>query len=230
MSKKAKQKRLDSWTEQSNTNDSIFDVTRWKATYCEWVVSSGISLRQAASPEHNKLLCFQNLYIKDLVPQSHNTIVSWVMAEYIQHRATIIRSIAKAKLKLTISFNGWKANNDVLNLLSVVVHYLRDDNKLHNVVLIMRDTLGSHIGANIADHLFDVLKEYQISSNQIAYFAADNATNNDTALAALSERIAIDPVASRLRYAGHIFNLVCTAILFSKPDKVALADSVLDFL
>jgi hypothetical protein len=229
MSKKAKQKRLDSWTEQSNANDSIFDVTGWKATYCEWVVSSGISLRQAASPEHNKLLCFQNPRIKDLVPQSHNTVASWVMAEYIRHRATIIRSIAKAKSKLTISFDGWKANNDVLDLLGVVVHYLGDDNKLHNVVLAMRDTLGSHTGANIADHLFDVLKEYQISGNQIAYFAADNATNNDTALAALSERVAIDPVASRLRCAGHIFNLVCTAILFSKPDKAALADSVLDF-
>jgi hypothetical protein len=152
------------------------------------------------------------------------------MAEYIRHQATIIRSIAKAKLKLTISFDRWKANNDVLNLLGVVVYYSRDDNKLHNVILIMRDTLGSHIGANIADHLFDVLKEYQISGNQIAYFAADNATNNDTALAALSERIAIDLVASRLRYASHIFNLVYTTILFSKPDKAALADSVLDFL
>jgi hypothetical protein len=29
---------------------------------------------------------------------------------------------------------------------------------------------------------------------------------------------------------GHIFNLICTAILFGKPDKAALADSVIDFL
>jgi hypothetical protein len=82
------------------------------------------------------------------------------MAEYIQHRATIIRSITKAKSKLTISFDGWKANNDVLDLLGVMVHYLRDNNKLYNVVLAMRGILGSHTGANIADHLFDVLKEY----------------------------------------------------------------------
>jgi hypothetical protein len=80
----------------------------------------------------------------------------------------------------------------------------------------MRDTLGSHTRANIADHLFDVLKEYQISGNQIAYFVADNATNN--------------LVASRLRCAGHIFNLVCTAILFGVPDKEAFADSQIDFL
>jgi hypothetical protein len=117
------------------------------------------------------------------------------MAEYTRHQATIINSIATAKSKLTISFDGWKANNDVLDLLGVVVHYLGDDDKLHNVVLARRDTLGSHTGANMADHLFDVLKDYQIRGNQIAYFAADNATNNDTALAALSERVAIDPIA-----------------------------------
>jgi hypothetical protein len=229
MSTKGKQKRLDAWTQQSNANDSIFDVIGWKATYCEWVVSSGTSLQQAASSQHNKLLCFQNPRIKDLVPQSHNTAMSWVMAEYTRHQAIVIRSIARAKSKLTISFDGWKANNDVLDLFGVVVHYLGEDDKLHNVVLAMRDTLGSHTGANMADHLFDVLKEYQISGNQIAYFAANNATNNDTALAALSERVAIDPVASRPRCTGHIFNLVCNATLFSKPDKAALADSVLDF-
>jgi hypothetical protein len=148
----------------------------------------------------------------------------------MRYRSTIINSIAMTKSKLTISFNRWKANNDVLDLLSIVVYYLRDDNKLYNVVLIMRDTLGSHIRANMADHLFDVLKEYQISSNQIAYFAANNATNNDIALTALLERMAIDLVALRLRCVGHIFNLICTAILFGKPDKAALADSVIDFL
>jgi hypothetical protein len=152
-----------------------------------------------------------------------------VIEEYTRYRSTIINSIATAKSKLTISFDRWKANNDVLNLLGVVVHYLRDDNKLYNVVLIIRDTLRSYTIANIADHLFDVLKEYQISSNRIAYFAADNTTNNDIALAALSERIAIDLVALRLCYTSYIFNLVYTTILFRKPDKAALADLVIDF-
>ena len=104
------------------------------------------------------------------------------MDDFARHKETIIRSIANAKGKVTISFDGWKANNDVLDLLRVIVHYLGNDYKLHNVVLAMRDTLGSHTRANIADQLFDVLKDYQISGNQIAYFAADNATNNDKAL------------------------------------------------
>jgi hypothetical protein len=93
----------------------------------------------------------------------------------------------------------------------------------------MYDSLGSHTGANIADNLFDVLKDYQIHGRQIAYFAADNTSNNDTALAALAERVDIDLIASRLRCAGHIFNLVCTAILFGVPDKEDLEDAQYDF-
>jgi hypothetical protein len=150
------------------------------------------------------------------------------MDEFSKNHASIVESIAKAKGRVTISFDGWKANNDVLDLLGVIVHYLGDDYKLHNVVLAMRDTLGSHSGVNLADHLFDVLKYYQISGNQIAYFSADNATNNDTALQHLSNRVTLDPVTSRLRCAGHIFNLVCTAILFG-IDSAAIEDSQYNF-
>jgi len=158
-----------------------------------------------------------------------NTTRAWIIADFAKYKQAIIRSIAAARGKVTISFNGWKANNDVLDLLRVVVHYLRGDYKLHNVVLAMRDTLGGHTGSNIIDRLFDVLKDYQISSNQIAYFAADNATNNDKAMKLLSERVTLDPVTSRLRCSGHIFNLVCSAILFA-VDEESLEDAKYDFI
>lgn len=166
--------------------------------------------------------------MKGLIPQSHNTTGGWIIDEIARHHETIVRSISNAKGKVTISFDGWKANNDVLDLLGVVVHYPGDDYKLRNVVLAIRDTLGSHTGSNIADHLFDVLKHYQISGSQIAFFAADNATNNDKALQLLSERVTLEPVTSRLRCAGHMFNLVCTAILFG-VDVEALDDARHDF-
>jgi hypothetical protein len=141
----------------------------------------------------------------------------------------VIRSIANSTSKLTISFNGWKANNDALDLLRVVIHYLRDDNKLYNVVLTMCDTLGSHTGANMVDQLFDVLKDFQISSSQIAYFAADNASNNNKALAMLIERVDINPIAIRLRCTSYIFNLVYIAILFGVPNKEDLEDAQIDY-
>jgi hypothetical protein len=227
-SKKRKGWSFDAWSDQQEAHHSIFDVEGWKSSYCRWFVSSGISLRQATSDELKDLLCFQNPRVKELIPQAPNTTRAWVMAEFAKHHRAVVKSIASARGKVTISFDGWKANNDVLDLLGVVVHYLGDDYKLHNVVLALRDTLGSHTGENIADHLFDVLKDYQISGSQIAFFAADNATNHDRALQPLSERVTLDPVTSRLRCAGHIFNLVCNAILFG-VDATALDDAQYDF-
>lgn len=172
---------------------------------------------------------FQNPRVKELIPQAPNTTRTWVLAKHAKYRQAVVRAIASAKGRVTISFDGWKANNDVLDLLGIVVHYLGDDNKLHNIVLAMRDTLGSHTSANVADHLFDVLKDYQISGSQIAFFTADNASNNDKALQLLSERVALDPVISRLRCASHIFNLVCTTILFG-VDKESLDDAQYKFI
>lgn len=229
VSKKRKGWSFDAWREQQETHHTVFDEEGWRSAYCRWFVSSGISLHQATSDELKGLLCFQNPRVKELIPQAPNTARTWVLAEYAKYRQAVVQAIAGAKGKVTISFDGWKANNDVLDLLGVVVHYLGDDNKLHNVVLAMRDTLGSHTGANVADHLFDVLKDYQISGSQIAFFAADNANNNDRALQLLSERVALDPVTSRLRCAGHIFNLVCTAILFG-VDKESLDDAQYEFV
>jgi len=93
----------------------------------------------------------------------------------------------------------------------------------------MCDSLGSHTSTNIANNLFDVLKDYQIYGCQIAYFVANNASNNDIALAALVERVNIDLIASRLRCIGHIFNLVYIAILFGVPNKEDLEDAQHDF-
>ena len=72
----------------------------------------------------------------------------------------MVRSIANSASKLTISFDGWKANNDALDLLGVVVYYLRDDDKLYNVVLTIYDSLSSYTSTNITDNLFNVLKDY----------------------------------------------------------------------
>ena len=106
MSKKRKQGSLESWNQQAIAHNTVFDNDGWKATFCRWVVTSGVSLRQAASPEHNDLLCFQNPRIRDLVPRSHHTSSAWIMAEYEGHQYKVIRAIAIAKSKLTISFDG----------------------------------------------------------------------------------------------------------------------------
>jgi hypothetical protein len=146
-------------------NNTIFDEDGWGSTYCRWVVSSCISLRQASSDELKDLLWFQNRRVKELIPQSHTTTSKYILDEFTRCHANIVKSIARAKGKVKISVDRCKAKNDILDLSGDIMHYLGDDYKLHNVVLAMRDTLGSHTGTSIVDHLFDVLKVYQISGH-----------------------------------------------------------------
>ena len=120
----------------------------------------------------------------------------------------------QANSRIVISFDSWKADNKILDLLSVLAHYIDKQYKLKTFVLALRDTYGSHSSDNIKDHLLTVLREYQIS-NKVAYFAADNATNNNKALRLLADELSIDPVNQRLRCLSHIINLVSTAILYS---------------
>jgi hypothetical protein len=77
-----------------------------------------------------------------VVPRTASTAEEWMIDSFKNNTAKVIKSIATSISKLTISFDGWKANNDVLDLLGVVMHYLRDDHTLYNVVFAMRDILG----------------------------------------------------------------------------------------
>jgi hypothetical protein len=158
-------------------------------------VYSGISLLQATSPELYNLLTFHNPKVEQLVPKNnHKSPRRWIMESYGTSRSTVVESIKKASSKLTISFDGWKANNEVLDVLSVVAHYLNSDYILQTVVIGIRDTMGSYTGATTGDHLADELSDFEIQGHQIAYFAADNTTNNDTALKQLNKHLPVNKV------------------------------------
>jgi hypothetical protein len=180
------------------------------------VVCSGISLREASSKYHNELLAYHNPQVEGILPTCHTTTSKWILQAYEDAKPKVSQAIAKATSGLTISFDGWTANNGVLDLLGIMVHYLDSDHQRRALVIGLRDTLGSHTGANMADHLLSAIQDFSLGE-RIAFFIADNASNNDKALAVLSTylpSLQLDPVKQRLRCSGHIYNLVCKAILY----------------
>jgi hypothetical protein len=210
-SKKRKANNLEAaWGRQVQAHNTTFDCARWKLQYIKWVVCSGISLRETAATYHNELLAFQNPRVTEILPSCQTTVTAWILQAFNEARPKVAQKLIKATSKLTISFDGWTANNKVLDLLGIVCHYLDENYTRRAVVLGLRDTLGSYTGANMADHLLSVIQCFGISG-QIAYFMADNASKNDAALKVLCTYLPsmqLDPVKQRLRCAGHIHNLV----------------------
>jgi hypothetical protein len=68
--------------------------------------------------------------------------------------------------------------------------------------------MRSHTGADIATVIGEVITTYDLKGKVSAY-QMDNATNNDTALAAMNSG-----PQTRLRCLGHIINLIVKALLF----------------
>ena len=211
--------------EQEQSNKRVFDHTGWQDAFTEWVAISGTSLRGATLPALKRLITFGHPRIEKLLPTSHNTVATWLNTSYARHQAKVVACLAKSTSAITISFDSWKADNDVLDLLGVVAHYLDEQYQLRTVVIGLRDHHGSHTGANIGEHLNQVLGDFKIRS-KVAYFAADNATNNDTALEYLSKKVIhYQPKIMRLRCVGHILNLMCKAVLYG-VDEDCVAETL----
>ncbi|TKA70942.1 hypothetical protein B0A55_10806 [Friedmanniomyces simplex] len=98
-----------------------------------------------------------------------------------------------------------------MDLLGIIAHFIDEDWKHQNTLLALSPTRGSHTGENMSEQLLHVINDYQLGNN-IEFYAADNAYNNDTAIRLLGD-LDVNLHKQRLRCAAHIINLVCKAIL-----------------
>ena len=148
--------------------------------------------------------------MKGALPDSYSTSRAWIMDNYKHSKGVVRQSLATAVSRITLSFESWKSGNE-LDLLGVIAHYIDKQYQVKNVLLALRNIYGSHKGVELNRHLRAVCREFKIST-KVAFFMADNASNNDSALKLLQHDLNINPQRKRLRCAGHIINLICKAI------------------
>jgi hypothetical protein len=82
---------------------------------------------------------------------------------------------------------------------------------------------GAHTGKRLAEVVRFTLTTYGITSVNIGYFLLDNASNNNTAVAALAPLFGFTPSQRRLRCGPHILNLVGQMIIFGS-DQAAYSN------
>jgi hypothetical protein len=128
------------------------------------------------------------------------------------NKKLVKRNLAQAWSRITLSFDGWKSDNEV-DYLGIVAHYIDKDFTVKAVLLALKNTFDNHTGLEMKEHLREACKDYKIST-RIAYFMADNATPNDKAIELLTEHLELQPRKQRLRCTAHSINLVAKAILY----------------
>ena len=180
--------------------------------YLRWAVGDEVSFRKTTSQRFRDLITYHNPIIEPILPRAYATTRDWIIHAFQQAKGEIRRNLSMSKSRISISFDGWKSNNE-LDLLAVIAHYIDRDYKIENVLLALRNAYGCHTGDELQYQLVTILREYKIST-KVAYFVADNASNNDRALHFLQHELSIDPVKQRIRCACHVLNLVTKSILY----------------
>ncbi|CCO36123.1 Putative AC9 transposase [Rhizoctonia solani AG-1 IB] len=101
--------------------------------------------------------------------------------------------------------------------MAVTGHYINAAHETRNALMAFRVVEGAHAGAILAQHLFGVLKEYDVV-HKIGSVTLDNATNNNTMMEELAKLIRaegynFDKEGNRIRCFPHVINLAVTAFL-----------------
>jgi hypothetical protein len=189
---------------------------RTRKAILEWISHDRIAFSQVQSLQFQEFCASLYEEYLTLIPTSHSTIQSWLMAEFTMTQATIVGQLALSKSTIHLSFDLWTSPHKNIAVLGIVAHYLTPDYTNQAVLLALRRLEGAHNGENQAEIILEVVRLYEI--NQLGYFVCDNASPNDTAVRAIlkSQDKQTEEERRRLRCLGHIINLAAQAFLFGK--------------
>jgi hypothetical protein len=202
-------------------------VERFKYLLVRWIVYCHIAFHMLENEYFRALLSFINKGLAGYLPRAGKTIRGWVTAEYEKRKEALKAELVEALSSVHVPFDRWTSPNSY-SVFSVSVHFIDKAGKRRTERLAFRRMRGEHTGVNIGAMLVEVLKEYNLEK-RTGYFIADNGTNNDTAievvLKALYPRMSAKwRKARRLRYLGHITNLIAKAMLLGKGSGKAMKE------
>lgn len=195
--------------------------TRFREALVAFICCVHIAFSIVESEWFLALLITLSDLVPDLLPSSHNTVRSWVLKSYEKRKQKVRNILHQARSNIHLSFDLWTSpNHHAFN--AIVAHYVTSDYKVASTLLAFRNLLGPHSGENIAGSVQDVCEEYEIWP-RLGCFVLDNATNNDSCIAALGAVYNWTPKQQkqrRLRCIGHIINLVAQAFILGEKAEI----------
>jgi hypothetical protein len=141
-----------------------------------------------------------------------NTINNYIGASYFNSVPIIQDIVSQSISRIRLSSDIWMSRQQI-GSFGIHVHFYTSSG-YQNILLALPRQAGHHTGIALARTLYEKLSSYGVTSDRIGWFVANNASNNDTCLKALSDLLKSKATKRRLRFTGHIFNLVAHSILF----------------
>jgi len=186
----------------------------------EYIVSEDLPIMMGESQNFKNLI--QRAFCPQYEPVSRTTTRSDLMSLYKKKLVVVKESFKNVKFSFALTSDVWTSSHQRTSYISVVAHYLDDSYCLNKRVIGFRMMDDSHSGDAIANHILEVVNDFNIA-DKILSVTLDNASSNTTAIEILGPHIRsyINGYVVHQRCLCHIINLVV-------QDGIAVVNPYLD--
>ncbi len=174
------------------------------------IIVRNLLSRIVEQPEFHTLCLAFNPQADGKLTTAYSTIPKLIEATFQISKDIVRKKLQSALSRIHLSLDIWTSPNHHL-FLGIVAHFIDNGEKKQQALLALR-TVPNHTGEEQANVLFQVLQDFGIVE-RLGVIMGDNASNNDTLCRAILARlkengVKWNSVQERLRYLGHIINLI----------------------
>jgi hypothetical protein len=207
-------------TSMNQVKSGGLDATVLRKVLIKWIIDRRHAFNEVTTESFRNIIAVIDKSAVKNLPHSGNTIRADILRYFKEAKHMIAECFSTARSRIHLSFDLYTSSN-CKALLAITAHWTSAEYKAEATLLAIRELKEEHTGENIAEKIYAMIKEYDIS-NKLGYFVMDNAGNNDTALVSLNRRIiedggnGFDPDMCRIRCFAHTINLVVKELMFGK--------------
>jgi hAT family C-terminal dimerisation region len=176
--------------------------------------------------EIKEMVLAANPAVEDVLVTTRSHAMTVITSSYAVYARQLKELLQGSQSMVHISSDLWTSPHR-RGMLAVCAQWVDKDFRLRKALLGLPECRYSHSGEAQAALITEVLERFSIRN--VGYHTGDNATSNDTCLAALSSRlrsehgIDFDHKRRRVRCIGHIINLSLQAFLLARSKEALTA-------
>jgi hypothetical protein len=202
-----------------------FDVQRFCHAFILWLLDNNLPMAIIARSSTRELFSIISAEAEAALWRSPCSVAMYSMRLFRAIQPQIVQALSQSISKIHISFDGWTTKGGTRGFFGIVAHFATPLGHIHDLPIDLPQLTGAHTGNAIAAAVVITLKTYGITPAMLGYFVLDNASNNNTAIAAVAHEFCrdgsnFDATYRRLRCGPHTINIIGQALLFGK-DKEA---------
>jgi hypothetical protein len=137
---------------------------------------------------------------------------------YLEPR--VVKELLQALSKVYVKFDSWTTQGGKHGFLGIVVHYIDSRGNLQDLPIALPQLTGAHSGERIAEVILETLDLFSIDAHTLGYFALDNASNNNSAVLAIAQKMGFSATNCCLRCSPHTLNLIGQRLLWGQDTDV----------